>query len=452
MQKKHVEHRQFHLQSLAEAIVEKKNPSLVDPYRFEKKTKRTAHSIIRRERLKRMHKKINRQLHPANSVRGLARVDIAETPLGRDPLLSTFGYKADTLASDELVTQGKLPEDSLKDQLPEMIKLLQTLANFDPPAHSDINIDITKEQFQAIYSKLKESTSSSPSGRHIGHYKVAAKSDSLSNLHSKMMSIPLLAGFSPTRWRVIVDVMLEKSIGDPKIHRLRKIALQESDFNQCNRLAISRPLMYKLEDLGLISDMQYGSRPKKLCQSATLNKQLTFEILRYKNETAAFIKNDAVGCYDRIVNPLVLLMLWKLGVPQSAIQSLAQTWEHTLHHIKTHYGISEQTYSNSKEASLFGPGQGSTLGPFLWLLCFILIHDSINPTTPRVVLSSTDHTTNLQAMGESSVDDTNLGVTATQTGDSPTSITQTNTGTRVIHFLQHWRKNGNGFSIAQGVH
>ncbi len=36
-----MEHRQFHLQSLAEAIVEKKNPSLTNPVKFEKKSKRT---------------------------------------------------------------------------------------------------------------------------------------------------------------------------------------------------------------------------------------------------------------------------------------------------------------------------------------------------------------------------------------------------------------------------
>lgn len=239
-----------------------------------------------------------------------------------------------------------------------------------------------------------------------------------------MMSIPLLAGFSPTRWRVIVDVMLEKSIGDPKIQRLRIITLQESDFNQCNRLAISRPLMHKLEDLGLISNMQYGSRPNKLCKSATLNKQLTFEILRYKKETVVFIENDAVGCYDRIVNQLVLLMLRKLGVTQSALQSLAQTWEHTIHHIKTQYGISKHTYSNSDEPWLFGPGQGSTLGPFLWLLCFILIHDSVNSATHRIALSSANGTTILKTMGESFVDDTNLGATATQTVDSPTQTTK----------------------------
>lgn len=68
----------------------------------------------------------------------------AETPLGRDPVLSTFGYKADTVASDELVTQGKLPEESLKDQLPETLTLLQTLANIDLSTSSELNIDITK--------------------------------------------------------------------------------------------------------------------------------------------------------------------------------------------------------------------------------------------------------------------------------------------------------------------
>jgi hypothetical protein len=57
IQKRHVEHRQLHLKSLAEAIVKKKNPTLPYNERFEKKTKRTIHSIIRKERLKKCIKK-----------------------------------------------------------------------------------------------------------------------------------------------------------------------------------------------------------------------------------------------------------------------------------------------------------------------------------------------------------------------------------------------------------
>lgn len=62
--------------------------------------------------------------------------------------------------------------------------------------------------------------------------------------------------------------------------------------------------------------------------------------------------------------PLVLLMLRKLRVPQSAVMSLAQTWENTIQHIRTQYGISPESYANSSVALLFGPGQGSTVGPF----------------------------------------------------------------------------------------
>jgi len=95
-----------------------------------------------------------------------------------------------------------------------------------------------------------------------------------------MMSIPLYAGFSPSRWRQIIDVMLNKKEADHRVHCLRIVALQESDFNQCNRMSIGRPLLHALEDNKDIPDIQQGSRPSKLCHSAILNKQLTFNIHR----------------------------------------------------------------------------------------------------------------------------------------------------------------------------
>jgi len=60
---------------------------------------------------------------------------------------------------------------------------------------------------------LKESTSSSPSSRHIGHYKVAVNDPTLDQLHSCMMSFPFMHGFAPDRWKRVTDIMLEKEPG-----------------------------------------------------------------------------------------------------------------------------------------------------------------------------------------------------------------------------------------------
>ncbi len=68
-----------------------------------------------------------------------------------------------------------------------------------------------------------------------------------------------------------MDVMLEKSPGDFRIHRLCIVALQDSDFNQSNCLAIGRPVMHWLEDKQKIPSMQHGSRPAKLCISIVLS-------------------------------------------------------------------------------------------------------------------------------------------------------------------------------------
>jgi hypothetical protein len=56
---------------------------------------------------------------------------------------------------------------------------------------------INEEDVTATYRVAKESTSSSPSGRHIGHYKAAIKDPTLASLHATMMSIPFQTGVVP---------------------------------------------------------------------------------------------------------------------------------------------------------------------------------------------------------------------------------------------------------------
>jgi hypothetical protein len=140
------------------------------------------------------------------------------------------------------------------------------------------------------------------------------------------MSIPALAGISPSRWHQIVDVVLEKKPGDRRIHRLCVIALKEYNFNKVNRL-MKGPVQHHLEDSRVLPDIQHGSRASKQCHSAVLNKVLTFEIHRYKKQPIVYIKNNAVGCFDRRANPLVLVFLRILGVAAPAMASLARTWE-----------------------------------------------------------------------------------------------------------------------------
>lgn len=111
-----------------------------------------------------------------------------------------------------------------------MERVLETLVR-DYPTMPGSTVILDKE-FIATYREAKESTSSSPSGRHIGHYKAVLKDPSLVALHATIMLIPFQVGFMPNRWKKVTDKMLEKIPGDSRCHhRLRISALVESDLS-----------------------------------------------------------------------------------------------------------------------------------------------------------------------------------------------------------------------------
>ena len=126
-----------------------------------------------------------------------------------------------------------------------------------------IDHEITVEDFVSGFKKWKESTLTSPSGRHLGRCEATvadpglkkqdpeqehlrARETNFAEALVKMINLPLRHGFAPKRWRNSVAAMIEKDPGSPRVERLRVTRLFEADCNLSlkllwgNRVASSR--------------------------------------------------------------------------------------------------------------------------------------------------------------------------------------------------------------------
>jgi hypothetical protein len=162
----------------------------------------------------------------------------SNTPFASRYLAKNIGLNLEGPAVKSIL-DGTFQIDPSSRLLPETQRIIEALGK--PPLGGTTSFPtlITPEEFKSTSNIVKERTSSSVSGRHVGHYKAAATSDPLSQMHFLMMSLPYIIGFSPKRWRRVVDIMIRKEPGNPKIHRLRIIAFLESDFNQSQRILIA---------------------------------------------------------------------------------------------------------------------------------------------------------------------------------------------------------------------
>ena len=340
----------------------------------------------------------------------------AESPCGHGVIHDALSFTSLSPESEDLL-KGIIPTEWHGDNT----LLREFLASFQIPdtvlAAPPISTAVSCEDIIHGFGGWKESTSTSPSGRHLGHYKALIQDPMLLDCFCKFFNIVISRGLSIPRWSQAVNVMIEKDKGQPKVNRLRIIHLFEADYNLFLKMMWGSRLVRRALQMDLLNDGQHGSVPGRTTMDPIMLNQLTTDMCRVLKVNYARFDNDASACFDRIIVALGMLAARRCGMPTNAVQTHATSLELMRYTVKTVYGVSEGSYIGTPFEPLFGTGQGSGASPAVWLTLVVLLLNTLEKVVPeRIWFQSHDGKLEHRRLVDAFVDDTALGFT--DNGDS----------------------------------
>lgn len=150
------------------------------------------------------------------------------TPLTRPPFTADIGYKADGY-SVEMILSGQQAYQNTSEATALLIKHLQRRTVQTLKGTISYNDVLQKLKY------WKETTTTSPSGLHLGHYPCSWKDprmhptdpnrDQILQQQKQvllatvvLLNYAIKFGYSFQRWQKIVNIMLLKNPGNPRIH------------------------------------------------------------------------------------------------------------------------------------------------------------------------------------------------------------------------------------------
>jgi hypothetical protein len=182
------------------------------------------------------------------------------------PPLQEINWQSNSKAAQEILS-GAIPIHFMTDNK-NVEKILQYMANRENLPQIDTHIN--KEQVGQGFRRWHENTSTSPSGCHLGLRRISSiasedavieeiRNDIL-QVQTDIINLPLANGFSPNRWKTVVNAMLEKITGKPMLHKLRVIHILEADYNLALKQIFGKRLLKNCENHGMLGDLQDGFR------------------------------------------------------------------------------------------------------------------------------------------------------------------------------------------------
>jgi exonuclease III len=351
------------------------------------------------------------------------------TPFTIPPLSDHLGFSGDGEAALEMLN-GTYDAGTLDESVQLLISHLKYINGI---AADTCRPTITDAEFCGKLRVWRESTSTSPSGLHLGHYKalvakhsfttnahdsdlteefinrrdeINRKQEALRRVRLSLINYALERGYSYKRWQDIVNSVLFKDPDNVRLHRTRIIHIYEADFNLAMGLKW-RVATQQAEDLKALNDGQYGSRTSRSAIEPVYIEELQCEISRATRKPLVLTNYDATSCYDRIVPNLGMVVSQKYGVHASVTKATAETLRLATYKVRTELGISEAGYSHTDDLPIYGTGQGSTFSGQTWNFLSSTAIDCYDTKATPATYSNPDGTVKVTVGIAGFVDDCN---------------------------------------------
>jgi len=123
-----------------------------------------------------------------------------------------------------------------------------------------------------------------------------------------------MTGYSPTRHRECIDLMIMKKPGCYELTKQRTLGILDTEFNQNNK-RIGRDGMNNATKLGKIAKEQYAVKHTSAIDQV-VSKQYAIDHHQSKRRCFALESSDLEGCYDIIVHTaaaMALLLMLRSG-------------------------------------------------------------------------------------------------------------------------------------------
>jgi hypothetical protein len=169
-------------------------------------------------------------------------------------------------------------------------------------------------------------------------------------------------------------VLLKKTRGNNKIHKMRGIVLVECDFNWYMKIVIAWRMFKSTQGKDQVL-MECFAKKGSNCINAVMTKIMFCDESCTHHHPTCIGGNDFADCYDRIAHPPASIALQSFGVPRPAIRVLLIAMQTMQFFLRTGFGESSRSYGGSIENPTLGLGQGNAAaGPSFLAISSLIVN------------------------------------------------------------------------------